>query len=168
MNRSSRDSLVGARTFNPILSQHRRGHSLTLTGGPHKDSSPSSAAVADENHLDLFSKSRRSLSVTSSDESSDGTFRPSLLSRIALLLLLLQLSLCFTPRTNTAMGDFLPHTFCRHISFSDQTLSVPSKRCRSQFRLCDFNWFFFFFLENSFGEIREIISWIGEGVEEWH
>ncbi|PON32595.1 serine/arginine repetitive matrix-like protein [Parasponia andersonii] len=60
MNR--RESLIGGRNI-PVLSQHRRGQSLTLAG--HKEVS------ADENNLDLFSKNRRSLSVTSSDESSD-------------------------------------------------------------------------------------------------
>lgn len=69
MNRYSnnhlRESLVGGRNI-PVgmhlHHQHRRGHSLT---GSTKDTS-------DENHLDLFSKSRRSLSVASSDDSSDG------------------------------------------------------------------------------------------------
>ncbi|GAY32313.1 hypothetical protein CUMW_001750 [Citrus unshiu] len=68
MNRYSdnhlRESLVGGRNI-PVgmhlHHQHRRGQSLT---GSTKDTS-------DENHLDLFSKSRRSLSVASSDDSSD-------------------------------------------------------------------------------------------------
>lgn len=60
MNRNStRDSLVAARNF-PVSHNHRRGHSLN---GFSKDT--------DEN-LDLFSKNRRSLSVASSDDSSDG------------------------------------------------------------------------------------------------
>ncbi|XP_043702116.1 mucin-5AC-like isoform X3 [Telopea speciosissima] len=56
MNRSSRDSFAGGRS---VLngSQHRRGRSIS---GVTKDT--------DEN-LDLFSRNRRSLSVTSSDES---------------------------------------------------------------------------------------------------
>ncbi|KAJ4977739.1 hypothetical protein NE237_008519 [Protea cynaroides] len=56
MNRSSRDSFAGGRS---ILngSQHRRGRSIS---GVTRDT--------DEN-LDLFSRNRRSLSVTSSDES---------------------------------------------------------------------------------------------------
>ncbi|XP_065852724.1 uncharacterized protein [Euphorbia lathyris] len=63
MNRSSvRESLIGARNF-PVASSHshnhRRGHSLNAFS---KDT--------DEN-LDLFSKNRRSLSVASSDDSSD-------------------------------------------------------------------------------------------------
>ncbi|BFG36632.1 hypothetical protein CerSpe_229070 [Prunus speciosa] len=58
MNRNARESLVGGRNI-PFGSQHRRGLSLNLT----KDS--------DEGNLDLFSKNRRTLSVTSSDESSD-------------------------------------------------------------------------------------------------
>ncbi|XP_031247496.1 sialidase [Pistacia vera] len=44
------------------LRSHRRGQSLT--GGLSKD-------VSDENQLDLFSKTRRTLSVASSDDSSD-------------------------------------------------------------------------------------------------
>ncbi|PQQ09285.1 putative serine-rich protein [Prunus yedoensis var. nudiflora] len=58
MNRNARESLVGGRNI-PFGSQHRRGLSLNFT----KDS--------DEGNLDLFSKNRRTLSVTSSDESSD-------------------------------------------------------------------------------------------------
>ncbi|KAL5550415.1 hypothetical protein UlMin_000591 [Ulmus minor] len=69
MNRTARESLIGGRNI-PAISQHRRGHSLTLPGisntSVNKD--PPSA---EESHLDLFSKNRRSLSVTSSDESSD-------------------------------------------------------------------------------------------------
>lgn len=64
MNRNVRESLVGGRNI-PALSRHRRGHSLT---GISKE-------TADEN-LDLFSRNRRTLSVTSSDESSDGTGLP--------------------------------------------------------------------------------------------
>lgn len=66
MNRSFRDSVIGSRNNVSLASQHRRG--LSLNGGPvtlPKDSS-------DDNNLDLFSKSRRSLSVPFSDES-DGT-----------------------------------------------------------------------------------------------
>ncbi|WCJ27865.1 hypothetical protein M5689_009588 [Euphorbia peplus] len=65
MNRSTaRESLIGARNF-PVASSHshnnhRRGHSLN---GFSKD-------TTDEN-LDLFSRNRRSLSVASSDDSSD-------------------------------------------------------------------------------------------------
>ncbi|KAB2621790.1 DNA-directed RNA polymerase II subunit RPB1-like [Pyrus ussuriensis x Pyrus communis] len=59
MNRNVRESLAGGRNF-PMGSQHRRGQSLNLAP---KDS--------DDGGLDLFSKSRRTLSVTSSDESSD-------------------------------------------------------------------------------------------------
>lgn len=61
MNRNARESLVGGRNI-PFGSQHRRGLSLNL------------AKESDEGSLDLFSKNRRTLSVTSSDESSDGTF----------------------------------------------------------------------------------------------
>ncbi|XP_062072991.1 uncharacterized protein LOC133777431 isoform X2 [Humulus lupulus] len=60
MNR--RDSFIGGRNNIPMLAQHRRGQSLNLAGNK--------VDAADEN-LDLFSKNRRSLSVTSSDESSD-------------------------------------------------------------------------------------------------
>ncbi|KAM6587233.1 hypothetical protein CsatA_009838 [Cannabis sativa] len=60
MNR--RDSFIGGRNNIPLLAQHRRGQSLNLAGNK--------ADAVDEN-LDLFSKNRRSLSVTSSDESSD-------------------------------------------------------------------------------------------------
>ncbi|CAK7343502.1 unnamed protein product [Dovyalis caffra] len=64
-NGSLRESLVGGRNI-PVGSQyHRRGHSLTGGGGFSKDINRT-----DEN-LDLFSKNRRSLSVASSDESSD-------------------------------------------------------------------------------------------------
>lgn len=63
-NNHLRESLVGGRNI-PVgmhlHHQHRRGQSLT---GVTKDAS-------DENHLDLFSKTRRSLSVASSDDSSD-------------------------------------------------------------------------------------------------
>ncbi|KAL5738936.1 hypothetical protein ACOSP7_027884 [Xanthoceras sorbifolium] len=67
-NNNMRESLVGGRNFPAGLGlqqqQHRRGRSLT---GFSKDAAP------DENHLDLFSKTRRSLSVASSDDnSSDG------------------------------------------------------------------------------------------------
>lgn len=71
MNRNVRESLVGGRNI-PAVSQHRRGRSLN---GVIRD-------TTDEN-LDLFSRNRRSLSVTSSDESSDGT---GLLSRAPLLI----------------------------------------------------------------------------------
>ncbi|XP_021895534.1 sialidase [Carica papaya] len=59
MNRNMRESLVGGRNISSSLSHHRRAQTLT---GYSKDS--------DEN-LDLFSRTRRSLSVASSDESSD-------------------------------------------------------------------------------------------------
>uniref|UniRef100_A0A2N9FU02 Uncharacterized protein n=1 Tax=Fagus sylvatica TaxID=28930 RepID=A0A2N9FU02_FAGSY len=59
-HRNVRESLIGGRNI-PAGSQHRRGHSLTSIS---KDN------AADE-HLDLFSKNRRTLSVTSSEESSD-------------------------------------------------------------------------------------------------
>ncbi|KAM1442420.1 hypothetical protein ACFXTO_010406 [Malus domestica] len=59
MNRNVRESLAGERNF-PMGSQHRRGQSLNLAA---KDS--------DDGGLDLFSKNRHTLSVTSSDESSD-------------------------------------------------------------------------------------------------
>ncbi|KAM1549105.1 hypothetical protein ACFX1Z_010204 [Malus domestica] len=59
MNRNVRESLAGGRNF-PMGSQHRRGQSLNLAA---KDS--------DDGGLDLFSKNRHTLSVTSSDESSD-------------------------------------------------------------------------------------------------
>lgn len=62
MNRSFRDSVIGSRNAS-LASQHRRG--LSLNGGPVTLSKDSS----DDNNLDLFSKSRRSLSVPSSDES---------------------------------------------------------------------------------------------------
>ncbi|CAL9003057.1 unnamed protein product [Prunus brigantina] len=58
MNRNARESLVGGRNI-PFGSQHRRGLSLNL------------GKESDEGSLDLFSKNRRTLSVTSSDESSD-------------------------------------------------------------------------------------------------
>ncbi|KAK0585264.1 hypothetical protein LWI29_025853 [Acer saccharum] len=59
-----REYLVpGGRNYPPGLGlQHRRGQSLT---GFSKD-----APAPDENHLDLFSKTRRSLSVASSDDNS--------------------------------------------------------------------------------------------------
>ncbi|KAL4021464.1 mucin-5AC [Cucumis melo var. makuwa] len=62
MNRNWREPLSGSRNA-PLLSQHRRGHSFT---GISRDS--------DEN-LDLFSKNRRSLSVTASDDSSDASVK---------------------------------------------------------------------------------------------
>ncbi|KAF3449283.1 hypothetical protein FNV43_RR10011 [Rhamnella rubrinervis] len=67
MNRNVRESLLAGRNI-PAVSQHRRGRSLTLTNSSvnHRDT-----ATTDESSLDLFSKNRRSLSVTSSDESSD-------------------------------------------------------------------------------------------------
>ncbi|KAI9074910.1 hypothetical protein K1719_043139 [Acacia pycnantha] len=60
-SRNGRDSLFGARNFpvGSLQQHHRRGQSLN---GISKDS---------DDHLDLFSKSRRTLSVASSDESSD-------------------------------------------------------------------------------------------------
>ncbi|KAG5248375.1 flocculation protein [Salix suchowensis] len=65
VNGSLRESLAGGRNI-PVGSQyHRRGHSLTGGGVFSKDNHNK-----DEN-LDLFSKNRRSLSVASSDESSD-------------------------------------------------------------------------------------------------
>ncbi|KAJ4704204.1 mucin-17 isoform X1 [Melia azedarach] len=61
-NNNMRESLAGGRNI-PVSAQlqHRRGQSLT---GISKDAS-------DDNQLDLFSKTRRSLSVASSDDSSD-------------------------------------------------------------------------------------------------
>ncbi|XP_010036018.2 serine/arginine repetitive matrix protein 1 isoform X1 [Eucalyptus grandis] len=66
MSRSGREYLFGGRS-GPAgpQSHHRRGHSLVGV-----TSSRNAAAAADEN-LDLFSKNRRSISVASSDESSD-------------------------------------------------------------------------------------------------
>ncbi|GER55697.1 proline-rich family protein [Striga asiatica] len=59
MSRTLRESVIGAGRSNALLN-HRRGPSLN--GAPNaKDSA--------DDHLDLFSKSRRSLSVASSDES---------------------------------------------------------------------------------------------------
>lgn len=46
-------------------SYHHHGRGQSLTGGLSKD-------VSDENQLDLFSKSRRTISIASSDDSSDG------------------------------------------------------------------------------------------------
>ncbi|KAJ8533173.1 hypothetical protein K7X08_016062 [Anisodus acutangulus] len=54
MNRSFRDSMISGKNF-PISSQHRRG--LSLNG----------ASREPDDNLDLFSKSRRSVSVASSD-----------------------------------------------------------------------------------------------------
>uniref|UniRef100_A0A2P2JA93 DNA binding protein n=1 Tax=Rhizophora mucronata TaxID=61149 RepID=A0A2P2JA93_RHIMU len=70
MNRSSlRESVaVGNGRNLPGLRQHLRGQSLT--------SFSNSKDAADEN-LDLFSKNRRTFSVASSDESSDGNIRTS-------------------------------------------------------------------------------------------
>ncbi|KAJ4832544.1 hypothetical protein Tsubulata_000105 [Turnera subulata] len=60
-----RESLVGGRNVPAAGSQqHRRGHSLNGGGFSRADG-------GDENNLDLFSKTRRTLSVASSDESSD-------------------------------------------------------------------------------------------------
>ncbi|KAF3682936.1 hypothetical protein T459_23342 [Capsicum annuum] len=56
MNRSFRDSMISGKNF-PISSQHRRG--LSLNG----------ASREPDDNLDLFSKSRRSVSVLSPDES---------------------------------------------------------------------------------------------------
>ncbi|KAK3405030.1 hypothetical protein EUGRSUZ_K01295 [Eucalyptus grandis] len=68
MSRSGREYLFGGRS-GPAgpQSHHRRGHSLVGV-----TSSRNAAAAADEN-LDLFSKNRRSISVASSDESSDAS-----------------------------------------------------------------------------------------------
>lgn len=73
MNRNVRESLVGGRNF-PAGSQqqHRRGGSLNLAV-----LSSSMKQDPDESSLDLFSKNRRTLSVASSDDSSDGTFQSS-------------------------------------------------------------------------------------------
>nr|XP_009772872.1 PREDICTED: mucin-17 isoform X1 [Nicotiana sylvestris] len=57
MNRSFRDSMISGKNF-PISSQHRRG--LSLNGASREQH---------DDNLDLFSKSRRSISVASSDES---------------------------------------------------------------------------------------------------
>ncbi|CAA0836183.1 Unknown protein [Striga hermonthica] len=59
MSRTMRESVIGAGRSNSLLN-HRRGPSL--------NGAPSAKDSADD-HLDLFSKSRRSLSVASSDES---------------------------------------------------------------------------------------------------
>ncbi|CAN6696629.1 unnamed protein product [Malus baccata var. baccata] len=59
MNRNVMEYLAGGRNF-PTGSQHRQGQSLNLALND-----------SDEGDLDLFSKNRRTLSVTSSDESSD-------------------------------------------------------------------------------------------------
>jgi len=64
MNPNVRESLVGGRNF-PALSRHRQGQSLTEI-----------SKETDDENLDLFSRNRRTLSVTSSDESSDGTGLP--------------------------------------------------------------------------------------------
>ncbi|KAI6673341.1 hypothetical protein NL676_001247 [Syzygium grande] len=72
MSRSGREYLFGGRTgpAGPPGSRqhhhhHRRGHSVTgVSAAPSRD--------ADES-LDLFSKNRRSVSVASSDESSDAS-----------------------------------------------------------------------------------------------
>ncbi|VFQ89270.1 unnamed protein product [Cuscuta campestris] len=62
MNRSFRNSVVGGGMNFPLASHHRRG--LSLNGA--------SNCEASDDSLDLFSKSRRSLSAASSDDS-DGT-----------------------------------------------------------------------------------------------
>lgn len=82
MNRSLRDSLFsaaggavtsprnGAAVTSPRNGfSHRRGNSLNGGEGPL------SSKLSDDNHqlLDLFSRSRRSLSIASSDDSSEGT-----------------------------------------------------------------------------------------------
>ncbi|XP_030518292.1 sialidase isoform X2 [Rhodamnia argentea] len=63
MSRSGREYLLGGRSGPAGPLSHRRGHSLTGI---------SSSRDADEN-LDLFSKNRRTVSVASSDESSDAS-----------------------------------------------------------------------------------------------
>ncbi|KAK7834558.1 hypothetical protein CFP56_024677 [Quercus suber] len=68
--RSVRESLIGGRNI-PAVSQHQQGHSLTSICNSNSKVK-SFAAVADKN-LDLFSKNCRTLSVTSDDESSNGT-----------------------------------------------------------------------------------------------
>ena len=63
---NGRESLAGGRNI-PVGSQyHRRGHNVTGGGGVSKNNNG-----WDEN-LDLLSDNRCSLSVSSSDESSDG------------------------------------------------------------------------------------------------
>ncbi|XP_004302521.1 PREDICTED: sialidase [Fragaria vesca subsp. vesca] len=64
MNRNARESLIGGRNFQ----NHRRGGSLNL---PVLSSSMKQEHHDESSSLDLFSKSRRTLSVASSDESSD-------------------------------------------------------------------------------------------------
>ncbi|CDP06374.1 unnamed protein product [Coffea canephora] len=65
MNRSLKDSLIcGRRSLSSH--HHRRGLSLSLNANDSPD---------DHNHLDLFSKSRRSISLASSDDSSDVSVR---------------------------------------------------------------------------------------------
>ncbi|XP_062006703.1 uncharacterized protein LOC133723854 [Rosa rugosa] len=67
MNRNVRESLVGGRNF-PASQNHRRGGSLNL---PALSSSMKQEHHDESSSLDLFSKSRRTLSVASSDDSSD-------------------------------------------------------------------------------------------------
>ncbi|KAG8377147.1 hypothetical protein BUALT_Bualt09G0138300 [Buddleja alternifolia] len=69
MNRALRESVIGGSRNIPL--NHRRGLSLSVNGGGGaKDHYYSSSSSSDDhNNLDLFSKSRRSLSLASSDDS---------------------------------------------------------------------------------------------------
>lgn len=60
MMSSSRNLTAGMQ-----LQSHQRGQRFFTVGLSSKD-------VSDENQLDLFSKTRRTLSIASSDDSSDG------------------------------------------------------------------------------------------------
>ncbi|KAK4775908.1 hypothetical protein SAY87_023869 [Trapa incisa] len=64
MSRNGRDYLLAGRNFPPGSMNYGRGHSLTTGTASSRD--------ADEN-LDLFSRNRRSISVASSEESSDAS-----------------------------------------------------------------------------------------------
>lgn len=150
MNRSGR-------SINPVLSQHRRGHSLNLAGG-NKD------AVTDENNLDLFSKNRRSLSVTSSDESSDGTFPlffppncPSwIVSFRFVLYSIVRYWVCFTPRTNTAIGDWFISRILSAYSFCFPWLDRDTKTASLQSVFVWFQWWFSF-IDLIFDYLKDLI-----------
>ena len=167
--RSVRESLIGGRNI-PAVSQHRRGRSLTSISNSNSKVD-SSAAVADEN-LDLFSKNRRTLSVTSSDESSDGTSHSHKTTSFQSFLRVVELwnenwssISCVKLRRFSNCALEFELLFIFQFSAGEYSSFL--------FFFGIFNWCYYYCLIywdptiHSFSEVGETFNWISKSVSKW-
>lgn len=133
---------------------HRRGHSLNGVGA---------TSNSDDNHLDLFSNNRRSLSLASSDDSSDGT-----LSFYSILFYpyhyQLSMNECLTNLLLLLLDNHNCHWF---LCFWGYYLLI-------EWSLSYFHIYLFIvviiiiMIMISFSETGESVTWISKSVQKWN